>query len=127
MTDSTDPAIAARSIQNLGPKSVIIKLGSRGCYMAVPGLNDYVNSYRVESVLDPTGAGDAFCGGYLFAVMEGLDAVSAAKIGHAAANHVIRQPGAHAGAPTLTQLVNFLRQKGELSLAAGLTAPIATG
>jgi sugar/nucleoside kinase (ribokinase family) len=123
MGDSSDPAIAARSIMDWGPEIVVIKSGRRGCYLVASDFQDYVKPYDIEDPVDTTGAGDAFCGGFLFAAMIGLEPHSAAKIGHAAANFVIRKPGAHAGAPTLPDLADFLRRKGEVGLAARLSAP----
>jgi sugar/nucleoside kinase (ribokinase family) len=57
---------AARAILELGPKLLVIKqgsygallLGADGSYFAAP-------SYPLEQVCDPTGAGDAFAGGFL--------------------------------------------------------------
>lgn len=56
---------AAEKILAMGPKAVIVKRGEFGAilfhrtgYFAVPG-------YLVEQVLDPTGAGDCFAGGFM--------------------------------------------------------------
>lgn len=56
---------AAREIAAWGPAAVVIKLGEYGCallhedrYFSLPG-------YPLEQIADPTGAGDAFAGGFL--------------------------------------------------------------
>lgn len=56
---------AAREIASWGPRAVVVKLGEYGCalltdegYFSLPG-------YPLEEVADPTGAGDAFAGGFL--------------------------------------------------------------
>ncbi len=56
---------AARKIMSWGPKAIVIKRGEYGAalftgenYFAVP-------AYPLESVFDPTGAGDTFAGGFM--------------------------------------------------------------
>lgn len=64
--DSPSLRVAARRILGLGPRLLVIKqgsygallLGADGAYFAAP-------SYPLEDVRDPTGAGDAFAGGFL--------------------------------------------------------------
>src|SRR6185436_11295283 len=62
--DPSRPA-AARTIRSWGPEHVVVKLGEYGAalftsdgFFAVPG-------YPLERVVDPTGAGDSFAGGFL--------------------------------------------------------------
>lgn len=56
---------AAKKIREIGPDIVIVKKGEHGAFM-VTG-DDYftVPAYPVESVVDPTGAGDSFAGGFM--------------------------------------------------------------
>ncbi len=56
---------AARTILNMGPKTVIIKQGEYGCAML--GEDGYftVPACPLEDVKDPTGAGDTFAGAFL--------------------------------------------------------------
>jgi sugar/nucleoside kinase (ribokinase family) len=56
----------AREIQKIGPKYVIIKKGEHGASMLGPqGFYFPANSYPVEDVIDPTGAGDSFAGAFI--------------------------------------------------------------
>lgn len=57
------------------------------------------------TVVDATGAGDAFCGGYLAGIALGLDPV---KAGQAAATHVLSGPGAQ---PFLLDLAPRVRPR----------------
>ena len=82
--------------------------------------NCYVPAYPAAQVVDTTGAGDAFCGGFLTGQLCGLDEGVSAKIGHGAAVCVIGQLGGHAGAPTLPQLLALLGANGDAALAAVL-------
>jgi sugar/nucleoside kinase (ribokinase family) len=54
-----------RWILERGPKQVVIKQGEYGAIMMEPGRTFYVPAYPLEEVFDPTGAGDAFAGGFL--------------------------------------------------------------
>jgi sugar/nucleoside kinase (ribokinase family) len=64
LTEEPNLARAARRIRELGPRTIIAKQGSYGAclftdrgFFSIPG-------YPLETVVDPTGAGDAFAGGF---------------------------------------------------------------
>jgi sugar/nucleoside kinase (ribokinase family) len=59
---------AGRKLQSMGPRRVIIKKGEHGVIML--GENSYFSlpAYPLETVFDPTGAGDSFGGGFLGAL-----------------------------------------------------------
>ena len=48
-----------------GPKRLVIKQGEHGALLIEPGRTFYVPAYPLEEVFDPTGAGDAFAGGFM--------------------------------------------------------------
>lgn len=56
---------AARWILERGPRVVVIKLGGYGAVLVEDGGVFYVPAYPLEDVSDPTGAGDAFAGGFM--------------------------------------------------------------
>ena len=56
---------AARWIMKQGPKHVIIKKGEHGAFMFTGDTIFFAPAYPLESVFDPTGAGDAFAGGFI--------------------------------------------------------------
>jgi sugar/nucleoside kinase (ribokinase family) len=65
LTDEPNLARAAAAVRALGPRIVVAKQGEYGAalfteegFFALPG-------YPLEDVLDPTGAGDSFAGGFL--------------------------------------------------------------
>jgi ribokinase len=71
-------------------------------------------------VIDTTGAGDAFCGGFLAARILGLNPLEAAVFGNLAASRVIRQFGGHKSAPTLDTMARVLKERLEDELAGGI-------
>ena len=56
---------AARSVMTLGPRVVIVKKGEHGAFMVSETFFFSLPAFPIESVLDPTGAGDAFAGGFV--------------------------------------------------------------
>ena len=56
---------AARWILERGPGHVIIKKGEHGAFMFTRNTVFFAPAYPLEDVFDPTGAGDAFAGGFM--------------------------------------------------------------
>jgi sugar/nucleoside kinase (ribokinase family) len=56
---------AGRWILAHGPTRVVIKQGEHGALLIEPKRTFYVPAYPLENVFDPTGAGDAFAGGFM--------------------------------------------------------------
>lgn len=56
---------AARWIQKHGPRMVVIKKGEHGAALFADDLVFCTPGYPLEDVFDPTGAGDAFAGGFM--------------------------------------------------------------
>lgn len=56
---------AARWIMEKGPRTVVIKKGEHGAFMFHADRVFYAPAYPLESVFDPTGAGDSFAGGFM--------------------------------------------------------------
>jgi sugar/nucleoside kinase (ribokinase family) len=67
---------AARAVQSMGPKTLVIKRGEHGVLMTRQGGGFFAApAMPLETVFDPTGAGDTFAGGFLgyLASCDGLD------------------------------------------------------
>jgi len=56
---------AARVIASMGPRIVVIKRGEYGAVLVADGAFFIVPAFPLESVYDPTGAGDTFAGGFM--------------------------------------------------------------
>lgn len=56
---------AARWIQDKGPDVVVVKKGEHGAILFTREIVFFAPGYPLEEVFDPTGAGDAFAGGFL--------------------------------------------------------------
>ena len=65
LTEHTNLVKAARWILDKGPKHVLIKKGEHGAFMFTRESVFFAPAYPLESVFDPTGAGDSFAGGFI--------------------------------------------------------------
>ena len=92
--------------------TLIITLGSKGCFISEKNGHYFIPAHRGLRVVDTTGAGDAFCGGFAAGlVRQGGDIVKAARLGTAVAALSITKPGAAPAMPTRVELSRFLRKK----------------
>ena len=87
-------AVADR-LTRRGPKIVAIKLGQQGTYIRQREreIGFHIPAIQAE-VVDVTGAGDAFCGGFVAAYVESGEAITAAWCGAASASVAIEDYGA---------------------------------
>ncbi len=56
---------AAKTIMDMGPKTLIIKKGEHGALLFQDDRTFYCPALPLEEVFDPTGAGDTFAGGFI--------------------------------------------------------------
>lgn len=69
LTGESNLIKAARSIIALGPKALVVKKGQHGSLLVTRGSQAdslfFAPAYPVETVVDPTGAGDTFAAGFM--------------------------------------------------------------
>ena len=66
LTEEQNLIKAAQVILDMGPKAAVIKKGGSGSLLCgVNGEKFILPAYPVEDVIDPTGAGDSFAGGFM--------------------------------------------------------------
>jgi len=65
LADEPNLLKAARWIRDRGPKIVVVKKGEHGASLFADGWVFFVPGYPLETAFDPTGAGDAFAGGFM--------------------------------------------------------------
>ncbi len=92
-----DAAKACEVLRELGVKSPIITMGEQGAYLYGHGLVPAVNA---GPVVETTGAGDAFNGGFAAAIAEGKSPLDAARYGCATAGLSVTKAGTAPAMPT---------------------------
>jgi sugar/nucleoside kinase (ribokinase family) len=65
LTGKSNLIQAGRACLQLGPKLVIVKKGEHGSFVFSNFFHYALPAYPTESVVDPTGAGDSFAGGFM--------------------------------------------------------------
>src|SRR3954451_5350842 len=65
LTEKFNLVQAAQWIMARGPRHVIIKKGEHGAFMFSENSIFFAPAFPLESVFDPTGAGDSFAGGFI--------------------------------------------------------------
>ena len=85
-------------------KVVAVKLGSKGCYVTDGKESHLIAAFEVK-VVDTTGAGDAFCAGFLYGLISGQSLYECGRIGNFVASRCIMKMGARPGLPRLADLM----------------------
>jgi 2-dehydro-3-deoxygluconokinase len=88
------PAHTVARWREWGAEQVIVKLGAQGCVVADASSTESVPAVTVPTVVDTTGAGDAFNAGFLVARGAGQDPAQAAGAANRLAALVIQHRGA---------------------------------
>jgi adenosine kinase len=74
-------------------KKMVTTLGEKGSVILLPDDEAYIPPAKVNGVVDPTGAGDAYRAGLLKAVVTGRDIETAGRMGTIAAAYAIEKYG----------------------------------
>jgi sugar/nucleoside kinase (ribokinase family) len=106
-----DPLAAARWLRNAGVRRVVVKLGEAGSLcLDEEGREAHVPPFRVERVVDATGAGDCWCAGFIAGLLGGEPFVGAARLGNAVAALGITGAGATGAVPPLAEVRGFMER-----------------
>ncbi len=102
-TGADDPAQAARALHARDGHLVVVTAGARGCWCV--GRDDafHMPAFTVP-VVDTTGAGDVFHGGFLYGLLQGWPLREVARFASAAAALKCRSAGGRAGIPTRSEI-----------------------
>jgi sugar/nucleoside kinase (ribokinase family) len=93
VTNQSDLNLAIRAIHDHGVKVVIVTLGMKGAILSVDGNFHNIPACKPEKIVDPTGAGDAFIGGFLVEYINDANYLRCACVGSAVASLVVETPG----------------------------------
>jgi len=86
-----------------GAGIVAVKLGEKGCYVTDGSQSHMVPPYKAK-VVDTTGAGDAFCAGFLYGLIKKKDLYECGCLGNFVASKCIATVGARTGLPRTHEL-----------------------
>ena len=98
LTGESDYCKGADFMIGRGVKIVAVKLGSAGCYVTDGRERLRIEPFKVK-VVDTTGAGDAFCAGFLFGLINNKSLSECGRLGNFVASRCVMKMGARAGLP----------------------------
>lgn len=103
--------------------AVIVTLGQRGCFVSLPDRGEHLPAHPVK-VIDSTGAGDAFVGGFAAGLVRfNGDTLLAARFANAVAALSVTKFGTSPSMPQRGQIERFLRKAGSPRNTAKTSAP----
>lgn len=111
---SENPDEIADFYQNLGAKTVVIKLGGEGAYVRTDKETYTVEGFKVEKVIDTVGAGDGFAVGVISGRLEGLSLKDCVRRGNAIGAIQIQHVSDNEGLPTREELDAFISSDGKI-------------
>ena len=98
-------AAAARLLEMGVARAAILTLGERGAlYHAADGTSELVPAFRVGAVVETTGAGDAFNGGFAAALAGGATPLDAVRFGCATASISVTRAGTAPAMPSRPEI-----------------------
>jgi len=95
-----------------GPKIIALKQGKKGSTIFTPDGKFVIPAFSVEEV-DPTGAGDCYCAGFLAGLSRGLPLVEVGRLANAVGALAVTKKGPMEGAPTQKDLEEFGKKFGK--------------
>jgi sugar/nucleoside kinase (ribokinase family) len=91
-------------------KTVVLKMGSKGCRIYFSDRVIDVPGFAVQEV-DPTGAGDSFCAGFTVALLENMPLEEAGRFANAVGALAVTKLGPMEGAPSRQQVMEFMSNR----------------
>ena len=95
----------AKMLIDMGAELVAVKLGKRGCYVTDGGKSHLIKAFKVKTI-DTTGAGDAFCAGFIYGLTKRKDLLECGRLANFVASRCVASWGARTGLPSLKDLKN---------------------
>ncbi len=104
-----DAEMAADALLARGVRNAVITLGAQGALVKNATLQRHIPAFFAGEVVETTGAGDAFNGGFAVALAEKKDVVEAARFGCAVAGISVTRPGTAPSMPFRKEIEDLLR------------------
>lgn len=94
-----------------GVKNVVIKLGANGCLIkSCTGEKYLIEAFKVDKVVDTTGAGDSFAAGFISGLVHGWNLEMCGKFANAVGAHCVMEVGATSGIRKMDEILNFIKK-----------------
>lgn len=101
---------AVKKLLSLGPKNVISTLGGNGAMIGDKNGIRHIPGFKVK-VVDTVGAGDAFNGGFAYAISKGHKIDDAVRFANAVGGLAVTKQGAFPSMPSLKQVNDLIKSQ----------------
>ena len=107
IVDTSSAEKASKKFLEWGVNLVVIKMGEAGAFFASAQENGLIEGFKT-SVLDTTGAGDAFNAAFAIGISKGSSIPEAIKFGNAAGAIAVSKEGAQEAMPSSEEIIQLL-------------------
>jgi pfkB domain protein len=109
LTGEEDPQRIADRLFEMGARNVVVKVGKQGALVCpAGGERMLLPTYRAIKPVDTTGAGDAFCAGFLTGLAQDWDYKRCGEFANAVGTHCIMAIGASDGIKSMAEIQHFM-------------------
>lgn len=102
------PEKIADTLLDMGTKNVLIKMGEKGAYFKNNESSFLISTHKVK-VIDTTGAGDSFVGGFLTGLAKGWNMHDCARLATASAAFCVQEIGATSGIKSYEEILLYMQ------------------
>lgn len=111
IANEDEPEAIANVFASKGASDIIIKLGSKGSFLRKKGesTGTVYKSYKVDNVVDTTGAGDSFCSGFIAALSMDKSLEECMVFANAVGAMSVMEKGATTGTKSYEETLEFIK------------------
>ena len=110
MTGEKDETKVADKLFSYGIKNVVMKIGTRGCYIRNKDGVMIVPACKGITAVDTIGAGDNFASGFIAALLQGKDIKECGEYANCTAAIAVQHPGATSGVQNRQMVEDMLKK-----------------
>ena len=112
ITGVDDAGYAAEALLARGVRNLVVTLGEQGALVKNANLTEHISAFAAGQVIETTGAGDAFNGGFAVGLAEGMDIVAATRFGCAVAAISVTRLGTATSMPRRSEVDDLMKRCG---------------
>jgi sugar/nucleoside kinase (ribokinase family) len=108
LTGKSEYKDMVKVFRKAGSKGVVgIKLGAEGCYLTNEQEEHFIPAFKVEKIVDTTGAGDSFIAGLIAGQVKGLSLKESGRLGNMVGALSVQSLGASSGIKSLEETIKI--------------------
>lgn len=110
LSGKEEPEDIADAFLDMGVKTVVIKLGKKGCFIKSSNSEKYtIPTYTHIKAVDTTGAGDSFVAGFITGLAKGWGLYECGRFANAVGTHCVMAIGASTGIKSFNEIMEFIK------------------